>query len=189
MAEVTNINANNVTAGKPKTTGAVFRAPLGTTLPTDASSTLNVAFKSLGYISEDGITEANSRSSEEIRDWGGSVVMTVQTDSSVTFEMGFIEALNPEVLKTFYGDAAVTESAGAITIAPDMAELTGQCFVIEEVVTGGRVQRTVIPNGKVSETGEIEHRAGSAITYPVTITALPDTAGKPFYRYISVPSA
>ena len=33
-------NANNVTAGKPKIGGAVYRAPKGTTLPTDATSAL-----------------------------------------------------------------------------------------------------------------------------------------------------
>ena len=38
-------NKANVTTGKPKVGGAVFRAPVGTTLPTDASTALNSAFK------------------------------------------------------------------------------------------------------------------------------------------------
>ena len=37
-------NAQNVTVGKPKVGGAVFRAPLGTELPTDATTALNEAF-------------------------------------------------------------------------------------------------------------------------------------------------
>ena len=45
-------NANNVTAGKPKIGGAVYRAPKGTTLPTDATSALAAEFKCLGYCSE-----------------------------------------------------------------------------------------------------------------------------------------
>lgn len=49
-------DANLVTVSKPKVGGAVWRAPLGTTLPTDATSALDNAFKSLGYISEDGMT-------------------------------------------------------------------------------------------------------------------------------------
>ena len=44
-------DAKNVTAAKPKVGGAVWRAPLGTTLPTDAKTALDKAFKSLGYIS------------------------------------------------------------------------------------------------------------------------------------------
>ena len=46
-------NTQNVTYGKPKVGGAVHVAPLETTLPTDATTALDAAFKSLGYISED----------------------------------------------------------------------------------------------------------------------------------------
>ena len=44
----------NVSAGKPKVSGAVYRAALGSTLPTDATTSLDAAFKELGYVSEDG---------------------------------------------------------------------------------------------------------------------------------------
>ena len=49
------MDATNVTAGKPVLTGAVYRAPLGTTLPTTVSEDLSSAFKELGYISEEDV--------------------------------------------------------------------------------------------------------------------------------------
>ena len=64
------------TVGKPKTGGAVVRAPLGTALPTSATAALDEAFVSMGYISEDGVTNENTRESEEIKDWGGNTVLT-----------------------------------------------------------------------------------------------------------------
>ena len=53
-------DVKNVTAGKPKVGGAIFRAPLGTTLPTDATTNLDAAFKALGYCSDDGLTNTNT---------------------------------------------------------------------------------------------------------------------------------
>ena len=69
----------NVTTGKPKVAGAVFVAPTGTTLPTDATTALGTAFKELGYVSEDGVTNNNSPESENVKAWGGDTVLIRRT--------------------------------------------------------------------------------------------------------------
>ena len=57
-------NVNYVSAAKPKVAGAIYRAPLGTTLPTDATTALDSGFKALGYVSNEGMTNANSSDTE-----------------------------------------------------------------------------------------------------------------------------
>lgn len=49
------MNKSYVTTGKPKAAGAVYRAAIGSTLPTTAAATLDQAFIELGHISEDGL--------------------------------------------------------------------------------------------------------------------------------------
>jgi len=60
-------DVNKVTSAKPKIGGAIYSAPLGTALPTDATTELNTAFKALGYISEDGLVNENTASTENLK--------------------------------------------------------------------------------------------------------------------------
>lgn len=78
-------DTKNVTSAKPKTGGAIYSAPLGTELPKDAKSELNTKFKNLGYVSEDGVVNEDTRSSENIKAWGGDIVGAVQTEKEDKF--------------------------------------------------------------------------------------------------------
>ena len=177
--------ATNVTTGKPKTGGAIFYAPTGSTLPTDAVTALDAAFVSLGYISEDGLSNENSPESDEINAWGGDVVYSYQTSRSDTFSFKMIEALNPDVLKVVYGDANVTgDLTTGLAVKANSDDLDEHAWVVEMVLRGGVVKRVVIPNGKVTEIAEITYADNEAVGYEVTISATPDSAGNTHYEYI-----
>ena len=179
------MDALNVTAGKPKIGGAVFRAPKTTTLPTNATATMDSAFKSLGYCSEDGLVNANSHSSNTVKAWGGDPVLNYQDAKNDTFKFKLIEALKEDVLKAVYGDENVTGNlTSGITIKANSKEQGEQAWVFDLSLNGGAAKRIVVPRGKVTAVGDIVYVDNKPVGYELTISAVPDTTGQTHYEYI-----
>lgn len=181
-------NVSNVTTGKPKVSGAVFAAPIGTALPTSPTEALSSAFKGLGYVSEDGVVNNNSPESDNVKAWGGDTVLVLQTDRPDTFGLTLIEVLNKAVLDIIYGADNVEDTDGDLAIKATAAAMEPWSFVIDMVMTGNRAKRIVIPNGTVSELGEIAYKDTDPVGYEVTITDVPDAAGVYHYEYVAAPS-
>ena len=95
--------ASNVSAGKPKKTGAIFAAPYGTELPTSTSDALNDAFKCLGFCSDAGVVNSTNIETTKIKAWGGETVLVINTSKEDTYKFTLIEVKNSDVLKFVYG--------------------------------------------------------------------------------------
>lgn len=181
-------NTENVTAGKPKVGGAVYRAPKDTKLPASATEELDENFKALGYASDSGLTNSNSPSTTNIKAWGGDTVLTTQTDKPDTFQFQLIEALNTDVLKAVYGENNVSgDLESGIKIKANNAEQKECSWVFEMILKGGILKRVVVPAAAVTSVGDITYAGESVVGYDTTITATPDLEGNTHYEYIQKP--
>lgn len=189
----------NVTFSKPGTSanksGYIWVAPLGTAVPTNATTELGTAFVGLGYLSEDGLTEpASFEPGDDIVAAGGDTVAQADPTFSKTWTGTCIEALNEDLLKVAYGSANVTvtpagESDGSITVKEQAGNIEHHVIVIDEMLKGGRKRRNVMADATFLITGDISHVHTALVNFEFTITAYP-TADQPAQtQYITIPKA
>lgn len=175
-------DVSNVTAGKPNISGAIYYAPLGTTLPESTSASVS-SFTELGYASEDGVTNTNSPDTEVLSAWGGDAVLTVQNSKADTFQLKLIEALNEDVLKAVYGSTNVSSTTEGFKVEATAEEAEANSWVIDMVMRDNTAKRIVIPNAKVTEVGDIVYADNEAVGYELTLTCMPDEDGVNHYEY------
>ena len=178
-------NASNVSAGKPKITGAIHAAPLGTVLPTDATSELDAAFKALGYCSDAGVVNGTAMETTKIKAWGGDTVLVIQTSKDDTFKFVLIEVKNIEVLKFVYGESNVIgDLETGLTIKANNLETPEVSLVIDMILSDNTAKRTVIPRAKISALDDITYADNSVIGYGTTLDCVPDADGNTHTDYM-----
>lgn len=189
----------NVTFSKPGTSanksGYIWVAPLGTALPTDATTELDAAFVGLGYLSEDGLTEpAAFEPGDDIVAAGGDTVAQADPTFSKTWTGTCIEALNEDLLKVAYGSANVTvtpasSTDGSITVKEKAGGLEHHVIVIDEALKGGRKRRNVMADATFLITGDISHVHTALVNFEFTINAYPTATAPAQTQYITIPKA
>jgi hypothetical protein len=185
-----SVIASNVLTGAPDqlTTGPILSAPRGTTLPDGLDAAIDAAFEDSGYISEDGLTLTPERSTEQVRDWSGSVVRELLTEFSAKLAWAHLET-NEQSLKNYLGDDNVTvteadaENGKRITALLRSAEMPRKPWLFK-IKDGDSRVLIVVPDGQVSETGEVAFVKSGAITWPVTLATYPDSSGVNVYIYL-----
>lgn len=178
-------NTQNVFVASPKAGGAIWSAPLGTALPTDAVSDLATGFNSLGYISEDGIVNAEESESEDIKAYGGKIVATVMTSRKETYQFTPIETNKFSLAERFGDDNVTMDASGNIKVVHNASKRPARVYVVETVLSENKVQRDVIPMGRITEVGERSYKNSEAVAGALTITCEEDASGNTAYTYIA----
>lgn len=182
--------ASNVTTGKPKVGGAIYWAPAGTTLPTDAVTALDKAFVSLGYCSDDGVSNSSAPDTDTVKAWGGDPVMTTNNGRPDTFQFTLIESKNVDVLKRVYNSGNVSgDLETGVTVKVNGEDPEEGIWVIDTILRGNTLKRMVIPNGSVTDLGDITYADGDPVGYEVTVTGSPDASGNTHYEYMKKATA
>lgn len=188
----------NVTFSKPgasaNKSGYIWVAPLGTTIPTDATTELDAAFVGLGYLSEDGLTEpASLTAGDDIVAAGGDTVAQADPTFSKTWTGTCIEALNEDLLKVAYGSSNVTvkdastTADGVIIVKEQAGDLEHHVIVIDEMLKGGRKRRNVMTDATFLITGDISHVHTALVNFEFTINAYPTATQPAQTQYITIP--
>lgn len=183
-------NKDNITIGLPKEGGAIYWAPLGTALPTNAKDSLSGAFTNLGYVTTDGITMNTSEETEDLEAWGKEVVMTTQTSYSKTGTFNLLESCRVAVLQFVYGkDNVKVAEDGSIEWDETGDVLPRGVLVVDTLQNNGgetpRIHRQVLGDCQfVDRSGDQVYNNSDAVTYPVSIKAFkftPDDGSKATY--------
>ena len=176
--------ASYVSTGKPKVTGGIWRAPKGTTLPTDATTALDTSkFVCLGYVSEDGVSNNQDMDISEIKAWGAVVVYRSLNGLNDQFTFSLIESENADVLKAVYGASNVTVSGDTYSVNVKADDPEEAVWVIELALRNGLPRRIVIADGAITAREAITYNDSDAIAYGVTVSAYPDSNGVTHKEY------
>ena len=178
---------DNVTAAGPKITGAVFVAPAGTAVPTDATTALGAAFKELGYVSDAGVSNDTTPSVATVKAWGGDPVLELSEEQADTYKTTLIEILNLEVLKLVYGSENVsgTLATGISINVKNRPVLEENVIVIDMILRNGALMRHVLPAAVVTAVGTKNYVHNGAVGFETTLTCHNDSSGNSHYEYIS----
>lgn len=185
------VNSNEVYLLGPDqstTTGAVLKAAIGATAPTDARTQLGTGWSgAAGYLSESGVTLNINRSTTAIRDWGLNNVRTATTDFTTNITGEFLQ-MSKEAAETLFGAdnvdyTAATQSTPAtlkISIGPNMPAPAAFALNMKD---GNRRGRIYVPNGQITIVGSPTFVPGAGNVWPFTLECYDDGTGHSVYLF------
>lgn len=177
------MNVEEVGVGAALATGAIWVAAKGTTLPSDATTTLDSGTWSLlGFTSDAGVSISESSSNNAIYAWEGRTeVYNARTEYSESVSFVPIQ-INADVAKLTWGEDSVSISGDNFSVKHHGQTLEPVCIVIETVPRTGIVKR-YCGTFQLTERGEQTLNGTQVEGRQLTFKAIPDSDGCTMYEY------
>jgi len=176
------VNTNLVRAYNDGLVAVTAAGDVSITLPTNASGALSADFSEVGAITADGIAEATEQDRTDIFMWQGNALMRrVAGEYAKTFTFAAAET-NLITLGVQFPGSTITQTAEGVTVAEKPPAADVRSWVLHGV-DGVRKQRLVIPNGEVTERGEVVWSSENVTVYEWTVSCYVDLSGVVVYRY------
>ena len=182
------LNAKHVYAPAPMqtpTTGAVAVAPEGTARPTDARTALTNAWDDGGYVDENGISIALTRSTTPLRDWSKTTVRNLLSEFGGAITLNFLQ-VDEFAAKRVFGEGNVTVTPAnaqhgelmTVAIGADLPPVEAWCFSMKD---GDARIRVCVPRGQVTDAAQMDFRPDAGHVVGGTLQCYDDGTGKSIY--------
>lgn len=149
--------------------GFVALAPLGTALPTSLTATLNAAFRQVGYLDEDGMSEVHDESRGEMPLWQNRTTLEFIESAKLYIEGKFAETGSVPVTEFWYG-ATVTRTAAHGSYQIRKGRTSGRMAgVFLEIFQSGDQRLVVSADCEVFKNGDAERNAQTGTVYPFQV--------------------
>lgn len=180
------VPAPDITMLRAYVDGAVYCTNFGVTnatAPIDASSSVDAAFKAIGGVTDDGLTETTTQDRTKIYLWQkNQLARQIAGQYEKVFKFAAAET-NLITLGIHYGGSTITQTAEGVSIAESPPTGDIRQWILHGI-DGNKAERLYIPLGEVTNRGDKVWSSKSITIYEWELTAYLDTNGHPDYRYI-----
>lgn len=172
--------------------GCAFVADKGTEMPTGLAIP-GAGYNQLGALSDDGVNEGVAESSTSFTPFGTTTPWLTVTNSSVrTFQFTCWEVHNPHVISLWeripVASLSEDETTNYVEYETDASPEPDRRTFLLDMFYGKVWHRYYLPEGEVSDRGNVVHKQTEQKGYQFTVTAYPDSDGKTVYHRIWTPA-
>lgn len=149
--------------------GDVYLAPVGTAVPANPVETLNVAWKKMGYVSEDGVKLTPSVDVEKKKAWQALFpVKTLITGANVQIKFKLLQT-NEQSLETyfFFADDVNSSGYGSMAVSSNIAD-QNRALLIEFQNEAAKQTRIIFPSVLLSDREELSLQRTEILGYGLT---------------------